>query len=137
MPQGAKTHLVVPCGHVALCGGCAAHIGKSLAACPVPNPTHLNPQPWTTFTRARTEETTGEETVGKSTLQGTSRVYQGNIVQPHFHSQSVVKAIERLFVVQTTTWTCSKFYPGMAWEVSHDKGGSLPASSVFGQDFSF
>ena len=30
-----KTHLVVPCGHWALCGDCAALVGKSLSSCPV------------------------------------------------------------------------------------------------------
>ncbi|KAJ1491671.1 hypothetical protein T484DRAFT_3116030 [Baffinella frigidus] len=35
--EGAKTHIVIPCGHLALCGTCAAFIGTSLAACPVCN----------------------------------------------------------------------------------------------------
>ena len=63
LSQGPKTHLVVPCGHVALCGGCAALIGKSLTACPVSNPTHLNPQPSTMSTRARPKESSGKSTL--------------------------------------------------------------------------
>ena len=35
--EGDKTHLVFPCGHKCLCGGCAALIGKSLHVCPVCN----------------------------------------------------------------------------------------------------
>ena len=33
--EGEKTHMVYPCGHVALCGDCAGLIGKSLHLCPV------------------------------------------------------------------------------------------------------
>mmetsp|Transcript_70725 Transcript_70725/g.169412 ORF Transcript_70725/g.169412 Transcript_70725/m.169412 type:complete len:119 (+) Transcript_70725:3-359(+) len=33
--EGEKTHAVIPCGHLALCGGCAALISYSQVACPV------------------------------------------------------------------------------------------------------
>ena len=36
--EGARTHVVVPCGHVVLCGACAPRIGASIACCPVLTP---------------------------------------------------------------------------------------------------
>ena len=33
--EGARTHVVVPCGHFVLCGACAPRIGASVACCPV------------------------------------------------------------------------------------------------------
>jgi hypothetical protein len=41
--EGARTHVVVPCGHVVLCGVCAPRIGASIACCPVLTPPITHP----------------------------------------------------------------------------------------------
>ncbi|KAJ1492730.1 hypothetical protein T484DRAFT_1880407 [Baffinella frigidus] len=38
--EDARTHVVLPCGHWALCGGCAGLVGVTLFSCPVQLPTH-------------------------------------------------------------------------------------------------
>ncbi|KAJ1479525.1 hypothetical protein T484DRAFT_1958715 [Baffinella frigidus] len=35
--EGEKNHIVMPCGHLVLCGTCALFIGTSLSSCPVCN----------------------------------------------------------------------------------------------------
>ena len=41
--EGDKTHLILPCGHVALCGVCAALIGGKLHECPICNTDAIPP----------------------------------------------------------------------------------------------
>ncbi|KAJ1486929.1 hypothetical protein T484DRAFT_1942430 [Baffinella frigidus] len=41
--EGEKTHLVVPCGHLALCVTCASLVGTSLAKCPICNILAVSP----------------------------------------------------------------------------------------------